>query len=112
MLLLPLGYTPNTTTTLHEYHGSGVDTMDHANLRRNHPPEEYDSSLLCLGPIYQTDSNRPDEAVAGSYSYAQSAFAAPDGSRTPLRPGAKNGFAPQDIHNVISVSKRRVSEPP
>jgi hypothetical protein len=109
VLLLSLGYTANTTTTLYEYHGSIVYAMDHANLRRKHRPDEYQSSLICLGPIYQTDSNRADGAVGNLYTYAQSAFVAPYESQTPLRPGVNNTLTPQEAHNIGSASKRRVS---
>jgi hypothetical protein len=85
--------------------------MDHPNLRRKHRPEEYTSPLICLGPIYQTDSNRADGAVTNSYTYAQSTCVVPCESQTLLRPGAKNTSTPQEAHNIGSVSKRRVSKP-
>lgn len=110
VLRLSLGYTPNTVTTFHDYHGSIAFTMDHANLRRKHRPDEYHSSLLCLGPIYETDSNRADGAVRNSYTYAQSACVAPYESHTPPRPGAKNTFTPPQAHNNGPVSHRRVSQ--
>ena len=103
---------PNTASTLREYQGSIAYVMDHANLRRKRRPEEYTSPLICLGPIYQTDSSRADGAVTNSYTYAQSACVASYESQTPLRPGAKNTFTPQEAHNVGSASKRKVSKPP
>jgi len=85
--------------------------MDHPNLRRKHRPEEYASPLVCLGPIYQTDSNRADGVVTNPYTYAQSTRVVPYESQTLLRPGAKNTSTPQEAHNIGSSSKRRVSEP-
>lgn len=85
--------------------------MDHANFRRKHRPDEYHSSLLCLGPIYQTDITRADGVVGKSYTHAQPTFVTPYGSQTPPRPGAKNTFTPPEAHNNGPVSQRRVSQP-
>ena len=85
--------------------------MDHANLRRKYRPEEYHSSLLCLGPVYQTDNNRADGAARNPYTYAQSAPVAPYESQRPARPGAKNTLTPQEARNIGPSSQRRVSQP-
>lgn len=111
VLWLSLGHIPNTVTTFHDYHGRIAFAMDHANLRCRHRPHEYHSSLLCLGPIYQTDINRADEAARNPYTYAQSACVAPYERQTPPRPGAKDTFTPTEAHNNGPVSQRRVSQP-
>jgi hypothetical protein len=86
--------------------------MDHINHRRKQCPKEWHSQLLCLGPVYQTDSSeRADGAVRKSYEYAQSASVVPYESRTPPRTGAKNIPTTEEAHNFGTAWKRRVSKP-
>jgi len=86
--------------------------MEYMNHQRKQRLQELHSPLLCLGPVYQTDSQRADGAVRKFYKHAQSASVVPYESRTPPLTGAKNLTATEEAHSIGIASKRRVSEPP
>lgn len=97
--------------TPYEYHRETRYAMDHANFRRKNRPQEYESSLLCLGPIYQSEPSRADGALSTSYTYAQSSCTPTYESQPPLRTGVKRVPTAHKAHSTGATSIRRVSKP-
>ena len=97
--------------TPYEYHGSTRYAMDHANFRRRNRPQEYESPLVCLGPIYQSEPSRADHVERPPYAQKQPSCITTYRSQPSLRTAVKKALTAHEAQNTGPTSNRRVSKP-